>query len=86
MTVYNKYSWYSEKYNTLYILSKLILPNTKGMDFKSHCKAYEEAFKMPYEKRIEKFCPKDIKPALMKEIKDCKKQHKDCKLSEYTNA
>lgn len=77
-----RFTHFSEKHNTLYILSDQILPNTKGMGWKDHCKAYQEAFKMPYHERIERWACEEAK----REIKQEMKAHKGCKLSEYCNA
>ena len=47
----SKYTMYSKKENALYINSDVILPDTKGMPFREHCKAYKDAFNMSYEKK-----------------------------------
>lgn len=74
-----EYTMYSEKENTLYINSDVILPDTKGMPFREHCKAYDNAFKMSYEKRLEAFCPENIR----KEIQAKIDSHPGCILSEF---
>ena len=78
-----KYTKWSEKDNTLYIYSDHLLPDTTGMSWKEHSRAYKEAFAMSYQDRLEKFCKN---PEVKKEIKAEIEAHKDCKLSEFTYA
>ena len=78
----SRYTMYSRKDNTVYINSDVILPDTKGMSFREHCKAYDEAFKMDYRKRLQEFCPDNIR----KEIEADLDSHPGCKISEFCNA
>lgn len=73
--------FFSERDNTFYINSDLIFPNTKGLPFKEHCKKYDEAFKMTYDERLKKFCPKEIRNEIKKEMK----KYPNCKVSEFCN-
>lgn len=73
--------YFDKKSNTLYINSDIILPNTKGMSFREHCKAFDEAFKLSYEERIEKFATKEQKEKIRKALEE----HKGCNISEYSN-
>lgn len=75
----SKYTMYSKKENALYINSDVILPDTKGMPFREHCKAYKDAFNMSYEKRLEAFCPENIRKEIQAEIDS----HPGCVLSEF---
>ena len=74
-----RYTFFDTKRNTLYINSNLMLPNTKGMSFKEHCKEYDKAFALPYPERLEKFCPDTIRPLVEEEIAN----HPGCKISEF---
>lgn len=78
----SKYTMYSKKENVLYILSDVILPNTKGMALKERIKANNDAFRMSYEKRLEVFCPENIRKEIQVEINN----HPGCVLSEFCNA
>ena len=76
------YTMFSEKHNTLYILSGQLLPNTKGMSFRDHCKAYDEAFKLDRLKRLELYGNEACK----KEVEEQLKLHKGCDISEFDYA
>ena len=65
---------YDSETDTLYILGKQILPNTLGMTFSQHFKAYDEAWAMSYEERVEKFAT----PTAKKIIKEQIAKHKGC--------
>lgn len=77
-----KITIWSEKDNTLYILTEAIMPDTSKMSWKEHCKAYDEAFAMTYEERIDKFANRENKRKILEEAK----KHKGCKFSEFTHA
>ena len=77
-----KYTFFDTKSNTLYIRGEVLFPDTKGMSFKEHCKRYDEAFKMPYEKRVELFAPIEAKQEIAEQLKT----HSGCKISEFTYA
>lgn len=76
------YTNFSTKDNTLYILSDQLLPNTKGMSFRDHCKAYDEAFKLDMLKRLELYGNEACK----KEVAEQLKLHEGCKISEFCYA
>lgn len=78
----SRYTMYSSKDNTVYINSDVILPDTKGMSFREHCKAYKDAFKMSYEKRLETFCSKNIREEIQAEIDS----HPGCLISEFCDS
>ena len=79
----SRYTEFDEKRNTLYILSDYLLPNTLGMTVVARRRAYDEAFKMSYPERLEKFCKNpEVKKAIQTDIE----AHKGCKLSEFCNA
>ena len=75
-----RYGFYSSKDNTVYILSRCMLPDTNGLSWKEHCAAYEKAFAMPYPERIRKYAPEWI----AKEIESFIAEHDGAKISEYT--
>lgn len=77
-----KLTWFDSKSETLYINSKAILPDTKGLPFKEHCRRVNDAFKMTYPDRIEAYATEDQK----KEILAAMEEHPGCKISEYMNA
>lgn len=79
----SRYTEFDEKRNTLYILSDCILPNTLGMTAVARHKAYDEAFKMSYPERLEKFCKN---PEVKKVIQEDIAAHEGCHLSEFCNA
>lgn len=82
MTDETKYTWYDSKNDILYIEAHQLMPNTRGMSFREHCKALDAAFAMPYEDRIEAYAS-----ALAKEvIYDQLRKHKGCRISEYISA
>lgn len=70
-----------KKRNELCINSKQLLPDTTGMSFKAHCKAYDEAFKLSYKERLEKFACKECKDEVAEELK----KHKGCMVTEFTD-
>lgn len=73
---------WSEKENTLYINTNAIMPDTSRMNFREHCKAYDEAFAMTYIERIYKFAKGDNKRMILEEVE----KHKGCKFSEFIDA
>lgn len=77
----SRFYFYSEKENTFYIRTELILPNTKGLPFKETFKKNSEAFKMTYEERLKSFCPKEIRNEIKKELK----KYPGCNISEFTD-
>lgn len=75
-----KYTYFDKKENLLCINSKQLLPDTTGMSLKTHCKAYNEAFKLSYEERLEKFACEECRKEVVEELK----KHKGCKVTEFT--
>lgn len=75
-----KQAYYNEKNDTFYINSDLMLPNTIGMSFKEHKKAFMDAFKLSYEDRLKKFCPAETRKLIQQELK----KHKGCEVSEFS--
>ena len=76
-----KYTYFNKKENLLCISSKQLLPDTTEMSFKAHCKAYNEAFKLSYKERLEKFACKECQD----EVAEMLKKHKGCKITEFTS-
>ncbi len=74
-----RYTFFDTKRDTLYINSNLILPDTKGMKFRDHCKKYDEAFAKSYEERLQEYCPQDIRVQIQEELD----KHPGCKISEF---
>lgn len=74
-----RYTFFNTKTNTLYINTKLMIPNTKGMSFRDHCKRFDETFALSYSERLKKFCPKDIRVQIQKELD----KHPGCKIGEF---
>lgn len=75
-----KYTQFIEKENLLCISSKQLLPDTTGVGLKAHCRAYNEAHKLSYEERLEKFACKECRD----EVAEILKKHKGCKITEFT--
>ena len=66
--------YYSEKNNTLYINTDILVPKNPNRQ------AFEKAFQMTIRERLEEYTPKEVKKAILEEIAE----HKDCNLSEFT--
>lgn len=77
-----RYTYFSEKQNCLFIHSNQLLPNTSGLSWKEHSRAYKQAFAMSYEERLKKFANEECQ----KEVKEELKKHKGCSISEFMNA
>ena len=77
----SKWAYYSEKDNTVYINGSAILPDTRKLSFREHCKQYDKAFAMSYEDRINKFATDTQKAEILEIIG----AHPGCNISEYTN-
>ena len=77
----SKWAYYDAKQDAVFINGDAILPNTSGMSWKQHCAAYDEAFAMSYEERIEKFA----NPIQKEDILQILSEHEGCKISEFTN-
>lgn len=72
-------TFYSEKDNTLYINSDIILPDTKKLPFKEHLKLTKQAFAKSYEERIEQYATKEQQEHIHEQLK----AHEGCKISEF---
>ena len=66
--------YYSEKNNTLYINTDILVPRNADRE------AFEKAFQMTIKERLETYAPDNVKKAIEEEIAE----HKDCSLSEFT--
>lgn len=66
---------YDEKRNILSIRTELIMPKNCSRE------EHRKAFTMSYKERLERFCPKEIRTEIEKEIA----AHPGCKLSEFTD-
>lgn len=72
-----KITEFDEKRNTLYILTDVIMCDTKGLSMKEKSKAIQDYFNLSYEERINRSQYKD---EILKEIK----KHPNCQISEYS--
>lgn len=73
------YVWYSAKDNMVYINSEELTPDCSGMSFKERRDAFNEAYKLSYAERLEKF-GSDVAKAYVKEELEA---HKGCGISEF---
>lgn len=71
--------WYSQRDNTVYILSRLIEPSTVGKSPREITKIMDAVFRMSYPDRIEKYASEDAKKLIYAEIE----KHPGCKISEF---
>lgn len=73
------YVWFSVRDNMLYINSEELTPNCDGMSFKERRDAFNEAYKLSYLERLEKWGSDDAKAYVKEELE----LHKGCGISEF---
>ena len=76
-----KYGYYDAKHNIVFIKSDCLLPNTDGMAWKDHCAAYDKAFKMSYQERLEAYATEEQREAISAFLAE----HEGAAISEYVN-